>query len=91
MVMTSFQAARTFLLNNRTDYDKAVAEFKWPDPVDFNWALDWFDAGLARDPDSKSRTALWIVDAASGTDSKLSFDTLSRRSNQVANYLRHAD
>ncbi len=86
--MTSFQDARSFLLANRTDYDKAVAEFRWPDAVDFNWALDWFDAGLAQSADSKDRTALWIVDAASGSEIKLSFETLSRRSNQVANYLR---
>jgi acetyl-CoA synthetase len=86
--MTPFQAARTFLLQNRTDYDKAVAEFKWPDPVDFNWALDWFDACLAHDAESKNRTALWIVDAATGVETKLSFETLSRRSNQVANYLK---
>jgi hypothetical protein len=48
--MTTFRDARTFLLKNRTDYDKAVAEFRWPDEKQFNWALDWFDAGLATDP-----------------------------------------
>ena len=42
--MTTFQEARAFLLRHRTDYDKAVADFRWPDPVPFNWALDWFDA-----------------------------------------------
>jgi acetyl-CoA synthetase len=56
--------------------------------VPFNWALDWFDAELARDSLSKDRPALWIVDAASNRDTKLSFETLSRRSNQVANFLR---
>jgi acetyl-CoA synthetase len=86
--MTTFQEARAFLLKHRTDYDKAVADFRWPDPVDFNWALDWFDAELARNADSKGRTALWIVDAGSNRESKLSFETLSRRSNQVANFLR---
>ena len=40
-------------------------DFRWPDPVPFNWALDWFDAELARDADSKDRPALWIVDAGS--------------------------
>ena len=29
-------------------YDKAVAGFQWPEPVPFNWALDWFDAELAQ-------------------------------------------
>jgi acetyl-CoA synthetase len=86
--MTTFKEARAFLLKHRTDYDKAVADFRWPDRAPFNWALDWFDAGLARDPESKSRTALWIVDAGSNRETKLSFEALSRRSNQVANFLR---
>jgi acetyl-CoA synthetase len=86
--MTTFQEGRAFLLKHRTDYDKAVTDFRWPDPVDFNWALDWFDAELARNADSKSRTALWIVDAGSNRETKLSFEALSRRSNQVANFLR---
>jgi acetyl-CoA synthetase len=86
--MTTFQDARAFLLKHRTDYDKAVADFRWPDPVPFNWALDWFDAELARDPESKDRPALWIVDAGSNRETKLSFEALSRRSNHVANFLR---
>ena len=86
--MTTFQDARSFLLKHRANYDKAVANFRWPDPVPFNWALDWFDAGLARHPDSKDRPALWIVDAGSNRETKLSFEALSRRSNQVANFLR---
>ena len=59
-----------------------------PIPVPFNWALDWFDAELARDTESKDRPALWIVDAGSNRETKLSFAALSRRSNQVANFLR---
>src|ERR1700754_413737 len=86
--MTTFQEARAFLLKHRTDYDAAVKGFRWPDPVPFNWALDWFDAELARDPLSRDRTALWIVDAGQDRETKLSFATLSRRSNQVANFLR---
>src|ERR1700757_4736867 len=86
--MTTFQDARSFLLRHRTDYDKAVADFRWPDPVPFNWALDWFDAELASDPESKDRSALWIVDAGSNREHKLSFEALSRQSNQVANFLR---
>ena len=85
--MTTFQEARAFLLAHRTDYDRAVAEFRWPDPVPFNWALDWFDAELAH-AESGDRTALWIVDAGSNRETKLSFAALSRRSNQVANFLR---
>src|ERR1700704_4640814 len=86
--MTTFQDARSFLLKHRTDYDTAVKGFRWPNPVPFNWALDWFDAELARDPESKNRPALWIVDAGSNRETKLSFEALSRRSNQVANFLR---
>src|ERR1700687_4963573 len=86
--MTTFQDARAFLLKHRTDYDAAVKGFRWPDPVPFNWALDWFDAELARNPESKDRPALWIVDSGSNRETKLSFAALSRRSNQVANFLR---
>src|ERR1700674_616262 len=86
--MTTFQEARAFLLKHRTDYDAAVKGFRWPDPAPFNWALDWFDAELARDSASKDRPALWIVDAGSVSETKLSFEALSRRSNQVANFLR---
>jgi acetyl-CoA synthetase len=86
--MTTFQDARSFLLKHRTDYDTAVKGFRWPDPVPFNWALDWFDAELASNPESKDRPALWIVDAGSNRETKISFEALSRRSNQVANFLR---
>lgn len=86
--MTTFQDARAFLLKHRTDYDKAIAEFRWPDQKQFNWALDWFDADLASNAESCDRTALWIVDAASNAEIKLTFSDLSRRSNQTANFLR---
>lgn len=86
--MTTFRDARAFLLEHRTDYDKAVAGFRWPDEKQFNWAIDWFDAGLASSPESRDRTALWIVEAASNTETKLSFAELSRRSNRTANFLR---
>src|ERR1700674_1701739 len=86
--MTKFQQARAFLLKHRTDYDAAVKGFRWPDSVPFNWALDWFDAELAQNADSKERPALWIVDAGSNRETKLSFAALSLRSNQVANFLR---
>ena len=64
--MPTFKQAREFLLANRTAYAAAMAGFKWPEPVAFNWALDWFDAELARAPESKDRCGLWIVDVASG-------------------------
>lgn len=86
--MTTFQEARAFLLQHRTDYEAAVKGFRWPDPAPFNWALDWFDAELAANAESKDRPALWIVDAAQDRQTKLSFAALSRCSNQVANFLR---
>ncbi len=85
--MTTFQEARAFLLENRTDYDKAIADFRWPEPQAFNWALDWFDGELARDPESRDRPALWIVET-SGEETRLTFAELSARSNRTANYLR---
>jgi acetyl-CoA synthetase len=87
-LITTFQDARRFLLEHRTDYSAAVAGFRWPDPVPFNWALDWFDGELASNPESRDRQALWIVETATGVETKLSFKELSCRSNQVANYLR---
>jgi acetyl-CoA synthetase len=86
--MTTFQDARAFLLEHRSDYDAAIKGFRWPDPVPFNWALDWFDAELAENAESKDRPALWIVDAGQNRETRLSFADLSRRSNRVANFLR---
>ena len=86
--MPTFRQSREFLLANRTHYDKAVAGFQWPEPVPFNWALDWFDAELAHAADSKDRCALWIVDVSTGQETRLTFAQLKTRSNQVANYLR---
>ena len=46
---TALLAARDQLLALRTDYDRAVAEFRWPEVGPrFNFAHDWFDP-LARD------------------------------------------
>lgn len=84
----NFKNARDFLLQHREDYTVAKAGFVWPEALPFNWALDWFDAELASNPQSRDQTALWIVDTATGTEIRQSFAALSRRSNQVANYLR---
>src|ERR1700753_636259 len=75
--MTTFQEARAFLLKHRTDYDTAVAGFRWPAAVPFNWERDWFDAKLSRDAQGRDRPALWIVDAGSHREIKLSFAVLS--------------
>ncbi|MEU7528307.1 AMP-binding protein [Saccharothrix sp. NPDC042600] len=79
----SFRDARDFLLAHLTDYAVARAGFVWPDLREFNWALDWFDE-IARGNDG---VALWIVEE-DGREGRWSFAELSRRSNQVANWLR---
>ena len=50
----------------------------------FNWALDWFDAELARGP-LANQAALTIVGDGAAS---LTFAELSERSNRVANGLR---
>ncbi|TKV58422.1 AMP-dependent synthetase [Nakamurella flava] len=77
------RAARDFLLATRSDRTRAVAEFSWPRPVDFNWALDWFDVVAAEHP---HRPALVITDGR--TRLVRSYGDLSRRSDQVAAWLR---
>src|SRR6516164_6041351 len=84
-VMTDgFKAARDFLLAHRTDYGTAYRDFRWPKLDRFNWALDWFDAELARG-DSANRPALRIVGEGAAS---LTFAELSQRSNRIANGLR---
>jgi acetyl-CoA synthetase len=84
--LAEFQAARQFLLDHREDYGHAYREFRWPELDEFNWALDWFDH-LASAADSADRPALWIVEQ-DGSEQKWTFAEMSRRSNQVANWLR---
>lgn len=79
----AFREARDFLLAHRTDHETAYEKFRWPRLDEFNWALDWFDV-LAEGNDD---TALRIVEADGGEGS-WSYAELSRRSNQVANWLR---
>lgn len=77
----AFRQAREFLLEHHDDYETAYRDFRWPQLDSFNWALDWFDAN------ADSRLALWIVEE-DGSEQKYTFADLSRRSNQVANWLR---
>ena len=79
----NFLKARDFLLQHREDYDLVYQQFRWPELTEFNWALDYFD-NYAR---GNKQPGLWIVEE-DGTELKLSFAELSRRSNQVANFLR---
>lgn len=82
-----FADARAQLIADRSDRDAAVRDFVWPDVSGFNWAFDWFDAVLARDPSSVDRDALIIVDTDTGREERASFGTLRDRSNRVAQAL----
>jgi acetyl-CoA synthetase len=82
----TFRAARDFLLDHRADYLRASTEFDWPALTEFNWALDWFDVVAATEP-TASRPALWIVEE-DGSELRWTFAEVSRKSNQVANWLR---
>ncbi|MFS0694102.1 AMP-binding protein [Streptomyces nitrosporeus] len=82
-----FLRARDTLLLHRTDLEKAVAEFSWPRPEFFNWALDYFDAVATR----TDRPALRIAGPGGPeTDEVYGYGDLSRRSARIANGLRAA-
>ena len=85
-VTEEFRAARDRLLALRGDYEAARSEFQWPRFEEFNFALDWFDQ-LAADPAKADNPALVIVEQ-DGSATRRSFADLSRRSSQVANWLR---
>ncbi|HEV7656319.1 MAG TPA: AMP-binding protein [Mycobacteriales bacterium] len=80
----AFRTARDFLLEHRDDPAKAYGEFRWPELDEFNWAIDWFDGVLA--VERPHQTALWLVTAEGET--QVSFAEMSRRSTQVAGWLR---
>ena len=80
----AFRTARDFLLEHREDPETAYAGFRWPALPEFNWALDWFDGVLA--VERPEQTALWLVTADGET--RTTFAELSRRSTQVAGWLR---
>ncbi len=79
----SFLAARDFLLRHRDDYAVAYRDFRWPELIEFNWALDYFDV-MAR---GNRRVALHVVEDDGGSE-LVTFDEMSQRSNRVANFLR---
>ncbi len=80
--LQTFLAARDHLIVHRTDYARACAGFKWPVLDRFNWALDYFDSIAA----GNEQLALRILEE-SGGEAALTYAQLSRRSNQVANFL----
>src|ERR1035438_9780955 len=79
----AFLLARDLLVKLRDDQAGACREFQWPALETFNWALDHFDVYAA----GNDRPALWILEE-NGSELKISFAELSRRSNQMANSLR---
>lgn len=78
-----FLESRDFLIRNRTNYEVAVRDFRWPRADHFNWALDFFDTQAM----GNDRLALWIVNDE-GMQTQRTFAQMRSRSNQVANYLR---
>ncbi|MGG5174407.1 AMP-binding protein [Pseudarthrobacter sp. J1763] len=85
-VTDDFRAARDHLLSLRENYQAARDGFQWPRFEEFNFALDWFDH-LGADPATADQQALVIVEQ-DGSSTRRSFAQLSRRSAQVANWLR---
>ena len=85
----AFRAARDQLLDCRVQYAAAVADFAFPDVGDhFNWGVDWFDA-VARGNDNPALVIVEEADRAAGrAPATYSFDTMARRSDQVAAHLR---
>lgn len=80
----AFKQARDFLFAHRADYVTAHRDFRWPVQEYFNYALDWFDAELARGPLGNS-PALRIVGEGAA---ERSFKQLSDDSSRLANGLR---
>ncbi len=76
-----FIEARDFFFNV-SSYEEAYEKFKWPRVTKFNWASDYFDE-MAR---GNEKDALIYCDEA-GNEKIVSFDKMSRRSSQVANFL----
>ena len=80
-----FRSARDLLLSERTDYDRAIADYEPPRPADFNWALDWFDQ-VAADNTTGPRDALKIIEP-DGTTHSVTYAEMSARSSQVGSWL----
>ena len=79
--LNAFLAARDYLLRSGGEQSLAAQEFRWPVLRHFNWSLDYFDF-MARE---NHNTALKIVDDG-GLVHQQTFQELSRRSSQVANF-----
>jgi acetyl-CoA synthetase len=84
MPTSAFKSARDLLLALRDNYEFARSGFQWPRLKRFNWALDFFDAELAKG-DNGRKVALKVLGAEVET---LTFAELSEASNRAANALR---
>ena len=80
----ALRSARDLLHAHATDYAGARETFRWPELDEFNFALEWFDVVAAENPD---RPAVQIV-SADLSSRTWTYGELSRRSDQVANWLR---
>jgi acetyl-CoA synthetase len=80
-----FLSVRNLLQRYQTDHNSACQLYHPLQLSHFNWAIDYFDH-MARDSE---KIGLWVVNEYEET--RVSFDTLYRRSNQVANFLRQHD
>ena len=78
----NFVRARNLLLNAE-DYEEAKKEFLWPNIVEFNWAIDYFD----KIAEEESNPAILYVDDE-GVEKSVSFRELKFRSNKIANFLK---
>jgi acetyl-CoA synthetase len=78
----AFLRARNVLLENADDLERARAEFRWPELVEFNWAWDWFEV-LAR---GNEAPALVRVSETDGVTT-VSYAALSERSTRLARWL----
>jgi acetyl-CoA synthetase len=80
----AYRGARDQLLGLRGQYEKAAAQFRWPDVgTCFNWATDWFDAVA----EGNARPALVIVEET-GETTRRSFDEVRVSSDKMAAWLR---
>ncbi len=84
MSSADFKSARDLLLALRDNYEFARSGFQWPKLSRFNWALDWFDAELAKGEHGR-KPALKVLGAEVET---LTFAELSEASARAANGLR---
>ncbi len=76
-----FVELRDFVQNVK-NYDEAVKGFQWPRLSKFNWATDYFD----KMANGNTKPALIYADT-DGNEVITSFETMRKRSNQVANFL----